>query len=153
MHFRFNPRWDHKYQLFLYKYDYKINYWLSITYLYFEDFSYSANRFLTLVFFIKQSWFKGWSRSLMASYSPRKFPEIVPNSAETKHYGIPRNSAAFRDTEFRIIPRNFWQFRIAYGMYGSKKNIRNSVLTEFRGHPTRSVRTIRLILTHVGFIF
>jgi hypothetical protein len=56
-----------------------------------------------------------------------KFPEIVCNSADL---------AAFRDTEFRIIPRNFWQFRIAYGMYGSKKNIRNSVLTEFRGHPT-----------------
>jgi hypothetical protein len=60
----------------------------------------------------------------MASYSPRKFPEIVRNSAESKKL---RNSAAFRDTEFRIIPRNFWQFRIAYGMYGSKKKH-----TEFR---------------------
>jgi hypothetical protein len=52
----------------------------------------------------------------------------VRNSAKTKtlrnsaeYCGIPRNSAAFPDTEFRIIPRNFWQFCIAYGMYGSKK--------------------------------
>jgi hypothetical protein len=55
---------------------------------------------------------------------------------KAKFPGIPRNSAAFRDTEFRIIPRNFWQFRVAYGIYGSNKNVRNSVLTEFRGHPT-----------------
>jgi hypothetical protein len=46
---------------------------------------------------------------------------------------VQSNSAAFRDTEFRIIPRNFRQFRMAYGIYGSN-NVRNSV-TEFRGHP------------------
>jgi hypothetical protein len=57
------------------------------------------------------------------------------NSVQSK---IPRNSAAFRDTEFRIIPRNFRRFRMAYGIYGSNKNVRNSVLTEFRGHPSRN---------------
>ncbi len=52
-----------------------------------------------------------------------------------------RNSAKFRefnefrDTEFRIIPRNFEQFRIVYGIYGIKKNIRNSVLGDLRKHP------------------
>jgi hypothetical protein len=58
------------------------------------------------------------------------------NSVQSK---IPRNSAAFRDTEFRIIPRNFRQFHMAYGIYGSNKNVRNSVLTEFRGHPTTTM--------------
>jgi hypothetical protein len=38
-----------------------------------------------------------------------------------------RNSAEFR--------RNFSQFRTEYGIDGSKKNRRNSVSTEFRGHP------------------
>jgi hypothetical protein len=60
-------------------------------------------------------------------------PKTKQNSAEFR--GILRNLAAFRDTEFRIIPRNFRQFRMAYGIYGSNKNVRNSVLTEFRGHP------------------
>jgi hypothetical protein len=71
------------------------------------------------------------------------FPEIIPNSSQTEQYRIPRNSAAFRDTEFRIIPRNFGQFRIAYGICGSKKNIRNSVLTKFWKHPTfkRGIKT------------
>jgi hypothetical protein len=60
----------------------------------------------------------------------------MQNSVQSK---IPRNSAEFGricDTEFRIIPRNFRQFRMAYGIYGSNKNVRNSVLTEFRGHPS-----------------
>jgi hypothetical protein len=34
--------------------------------------------------------------------------------------------------EFRKIPR---KFRTAYGIYGSEKKVRNSVLTEFRKHP------------------
>jgi hypothetical protein len=55
------------------------------------------------------------------------------NSVQSK---IPRNSAAFRDTEFRIIPRSFRQFRMAYG---SNENVRNSVLTEFRAHPIDEV--------------
>jgi hypothetical protein len=64
---------------------------------------------------------------------------IMRNSVQSK---IPRNSAAFRDTEFRIIPRNFRQFSMAYGIYGSNKNVRNSVLTEFRGHPIRTSATL-----------
>jgi hypothetical protein len=69
---------------------------------------------------------------------------IMRNSVQSKIHGIPRNSAAFRDTEFRIIPRNFQQFRMAYGIYGSNKNVRNSVLTEFRGHPSLLLRVIYL---------
>jgi hypothetical protein len=55
---------------------------------------------------------------------------------------IPWNSAAFRDTEFRIIPRNFRQFRMAYGIYGSNKNVRNS-----GGHPTVYFSQISLFRT------
>ncbi len=46
---------------------------------------------------------------------------------DTKSHGIPRNSAefdTFRNTEFRVNPRNLGQFRILYGI---KKKIRNSV--------------------------
>jgi hypothetical protein len=71
---------------------------------------------------------------------------------KAKFRGIQRNSAAFRDTEFRIIPRNFRQFRMTYGIYGSKKNVRNSVLTEFRGLPSNkhlSGCLMRQILTAV----
>ncbi len=62
-------------------------------------------------------------------------------------YGIPYMKKV---TEFREIPwnfteymtrnsgefrRNFSQFRTEYGIDGSKNNRRNSVSTEFRGHP------------------
>ncbi len=60
------------------------------------------------------------------------------NFLTPKSHGIPRNSAEFfefRNTEFRVIPRNLGQFRILYGIYGIKKNIRNSVEAEFRKHP------------------
>ncbi len=60
------------------------------------------------------------------------------NFVTPKSHGIPRNSAEFyefRNTEFRVIPRNLGQFRILYGIYGIKKNIRNSVCSEFRKHP------------------
>jgi hypothetical protein len=40
-----------------------------------------------------------------------------------------------RNTEFRIIPRNFSQFRIASGICGSISSIQNAVNMEFRGHP------------------
>jgi hypothetical protein len=43
-----------------------------------------------------------------------------------------RNQTELRDTEFRILPRNFREFRIAYGMFGSKKKVRNSVNTLIR---------------------
>jgi hypothetical protein len=68
---------------------------------------------------------------------------IMRNSVQSK---IPQHSAAFRDTEFRIIPRNFRQFRMAYGIYGSNKNVRNSVLTESRGHPTQHRPTLMCIV-------
>jgi hypothetical protein len=74
---------------------------------------------------------------------------IMPNSVQSK---FPRNSAAFRYTEFRIIPRNFRQFRMAYGIYGSNKNVRNSVLTEFRGHPTWK-RKILCFLLKICFLW
>jgi hypothetical protein len=54
----------------------------------------------------------------------------------TEFREIPRNFTELYDTEFSGIPRNFSQFRTKYGMDGSKKNRRNSVSTEFRGHPT-----------------
>jgi hypothetical protein len=59
-----------------------------------------------------------------------------------------RNSVHEKVTEFREIPRNFTefrrnlsQFRMEYGIDGSKKNRRNSVSTEFRGHPTADAST------------
>jgi hypothetical protein len=98
---------------------YKINYWLSITYQYFEDFSWSVKRFFTLVFFIKQSWFMDWSRSLMASYSPRKFPEIMRNSAKTKTL---RNSAEFSTIPRHGIPYNSAEFlSIPYSIRNVRK--------------------------------
>jgi hypothetical protein len=59
----------------------------------------------------------------------------MPNYAQTKKNRVQRNSTVLRDTEFHRIPRNFGQFRIAYGICESKKNIWNSVLMEFRKHP------------------
>jgi hypothetical protein len=53
----------------------------------------------------------------------------------TEFREIPRNFTELYDTEFSGIPRNFSQFRTEYGIDGSKKNRRNSVSTEFRGHP------------------
>ncbi len=44
-----------------------------------------------------------------------------------------RNYTTWNSAEFR---RNFNQFRTEYGIDGSKKNRRNSVSTEFRGHPS-----------------
>jgi len=60
-----------------------------------------------------------------------------------KSHGIPRDTAEFRvgsHTEFRLLPRNFGYFRIVYGIYEIKKNIRNSVSAEFRKHPTNNVQ-------------
>jgi hypothetical protein len=53
----------------------------------------------------------------------------------TEFREIPRNFRELYDTEFSGIPRNFSQFE--YGIDGSKKNRRNSVSTEFRGHPKK----------------
>ncbi len=49
-----------------------------------------------------------------------------------KFRGISWNYRTRNSGEFR---RNFSQFRTEYGIDGSKKNRRNSVSTEFRGHP------------------
>ncbi len=51
----------------------------------------------------------------------------------TEFRGISRNYSSRNSAEFR---RNFSQFRTKYGIDGSKKNRRNSVSMEFRGHPT-----------------
>ena len=50
-----------------------------------------------------------------------------------KFRGISRNYMTRSSAEFR---RNCSQFRTEYGIDGSKKNRRNSVSAEFRGHPT-----------------
>ena len=49
---------------------------------------------------------------------------------------ILRNFTKLYNTEFNGIPCNFSQYRTEYGIDGSKKNRRNSVSTEFRGHPS-----------------
>ncbi len=54
------------------------------------------------------------------------------NSVHGRNHGIPQNFVQLCHSEFREIPRNFRQFRTEYGSYGSTKNKRNSVLTEFR---------------------
>jgi hypothetical protein len=52
---------------------------------------------------------------------------------------IPGNFTELYNTEFSGIPRNLSQFRTEYGIDGSKKNRRNSVSAEFRGHPITRV--------------
>ncbi len=52
-----------------------------------------------------------------------------------KFRGISRNYTSRNSAEFR---RNCSQFRAEYGIDGSKKNRRNSVSSEFRGHPSNS---------------
>ncbi len=56
-----------------------------------------------------------------------------------KFRGISRNYPTRNSAEFR---RNFSQFRTEYGIDGSKKNRRNSVSTEFRGHPRNDGKSI-----------
>ncbi len=63
----------------------------------------------------------------------------------------PRKFTELYDTEFGGIPRNFSQFRTEYGIDESKKNRRNSVSTEFRGHPSlRWLSERRDIMTWVS---
>ncbi len=50
-----------------------------------------------------------------------------------KFRGISRNYTTRNSAEFR---HNFSRFRTEYGIDGSKKNRRNSLSTEFRGHPS-----------------
>ncbi len=50
-----------------------------------------------------------------------------------KFRGISRNYTTRNSAEFR---RNCSHFRTEYGIDGSKKNRRNSVSAEFRGHPS-----------------
>jgi len=54
-----------------------------------------------------------------------------------KFRGISWNYTSRNSPEFR---RNCSQFRTEYGIDGSKKNGRNSVSAEFRGHPTSKAR-------------
>ncbi len=53
-----------------------------------------------------------------------------------KFRGISRNYTTRNSAEFR---QNCSQFRTEYGIDGSKKNRRNSVSAEFRGHPSCKV--------------
>jgi hypothetical protein len=60
----------------------------------------------------------------------------IPYMKKVMEFGeIPWNFTELYDTELSGIPRNFSQFCTEYGIDGSKKNRRNSVSTEFRGHP------------------
>jgi hypothetical protein len=63
----------------------------------------------------------------------------------TEFREIPRKFTELYDTEFGGIPRNFSQFRTEYGIDGSKKNRRNSVSTEFRGHPRSNPGQLQLV--------
>ncbi len=63
----------------------------------------------------------------------REFRTWKKSRNSVKFRGISRNYTTRNSAEFR---RNFNQFRTEYGIDGSKKNRRNSVSTEFRGHPS-----------------
>ena len=65
-----------------------------------------------------------------------KFRTWKKSRNSVKFRGISRNYPTRNSAEFR---RNFCQFRTEYGIDGSKKNRRNSVSTEFRGHPKSSL--------------
>ena len=67
---------------------------------------------------------------LFLRYTEFQHEKKSRNSA--KFRGISRNYTSRNSAEFR---RNFSQFRTEYGIDGSEKNRRNSVSTEFRGHP------------------
>jgi hypothetical protein len=62
-------------------------------------------------------------------------PYMKKSRNSVKFRGISRNYTTRNSAEIR---RNFSQFRTEYGIDGSKKNRRNSVSAEFRGHPTSS---------------
>ncbi len=61
-----------------------------------------------------------------------------------KFRGISRKYTTRNSAEFR---QNFCQFCTEYGIDGSKKNRRNSVSSEFRGHPRNTV----ILVWHVGW--
>jgi hypothetical protein len=63
---------------------------------------------------------------LSVSYYP------VPNHAK---FRAKQNSAEFGRIPWHGIPYNSAEFSKFRMTYGSKKNVRNSVLMEFRGHP------------------
>ena len=67
---------------------------------------------------------------LFLRYTEFQHEKKSRNSA--KFRGISRNYTSRNSAEFR---RNCSQFRTEYGIDGSKKNRRNSVSAEFRGHP------------------
>ncbi len=63
----------------------------------------------------------------------REFRTWKKSRNSVKFRGISRNHTSRNSAEFR---RNCSQFRTEYGIDGSKKNRRNSVSAEFRGHPS-----------------
>ncbi len=71
----------------------------------------------------------------MCLFGDIRFSVWKKSQNSVKFRGISRNYTTRNSAEFR---RNFIQFRTEYGIDGSKKNRRNSVSTEFRGHPTCS---------------
>jgi hypothetical protein len=70
------------------------------------------------------------TKKITKKYSNNYLKKVTES---VKFRGISRNYMTRNSGEFR---RNFSQFRTEYGIDGSKKNRRNSVSTEFRGHPT-----------------
>jgi hypothetical protein len=73
-----------------------------------------------------------WYRSKLFQLEIYGIPYMKKSRNSVKFRGISRNYTSRNSAEFR---RNFSQFRTEYGIDGSKKNRRNSVSTEFRGHP------------------
>jgi hypothetical protein len=58
----------------------------------------------------------------------------------TEFREIPRNFTELYVTEFGGIPPELQPIPHEYGIDGSKKNRRNSVSAEFRGHPSYEAR-------------
>jgi len=76
-----------------------------------------------------------WYRSKLFQLEIYGIPYMKKSRNSVKFRGISRNYSSRNSAEFR---RNFSPFRTEYGIDGSKKNRRNSVSTEFRGHPTHN---------------
>jgi hypothetical protein len=73
-----------------------------------------------------------WYRSKLLQLEIYGIPYMKKSRNSVKFREISRNYTSRNLAEFR---RNFSQFRTEYGIDGSKKNRRNSVSAEFRGHP------------------
>jgi len=90
--------------------------------------------FLRIVVFDWRKNFKLRKPLYVSFWRYTEFQHEKKSRNSAKFRGISRNYTSRNSAEFR---RNCSQFRTEYGIDGSKKNRRNSVLAEFRGHPNR----------------